>query len=366
MENVHKSADRPWIGECINLKNFRDQWFELINYSGGEFLKGNIPEQDHLRLEEECGSAALECPYQKDIELCSELEVPEGVELKTLIEQKADLQKRVEDPQYKSFVYANSKYVNYPTPKISTYKKAKSELPFEPVSEPEIILSVQVFRPEKQSNSYIKSALPRFPVFQVDQEFLVLGSQYLTELRDKIDCISDRVIPGDFSEHPDLEPDVTCKDLYKSGFFYIDGVFYNDMRDSDCRDYSETIIKWSQDKRRGIGPFQKALMEHCQFIDLNIQLGYPYVYIHQGNCEHITVFNDVQMFSHHYCQNRNDYPLIDLKPKKRVLCMACHIYTAGWVVYENKRLPENPFFFCKQCFRNFNYDENNRKIGNFR
>ena len=29
-------------------------------------------------------------------------------------------------------------------------------------------------------------------------------------------------------------------------------------------------------------------------------------------------------------------------------------------------MPEDPFFFCDECFRDFNYDENGKKIGNFK
>ena len=31
----------------------------------------------------------------------------------------------------------------------------------------------------------------------------------------------------------------TFQDLFKSGYFYIEGSFYNDSRDLNCRDYSK-------------------------------------------------------------------------------------------------------------------------------
>ena len=30
------------------------------------------------------------------------------------------------------------------------------------------------------------------------------------------------------------------------------------------------------------------------------------------------------------------------------------------------QVPEDPFFFCDDCFRQFNYSPKNEKIGNFR
>lgn len=70
------------------------------------------------------------------------------------------------------------------------------------------------------------------------------GSNTLSELRDFIKCPIDFMIPDDVSDNPfaTVVNPVTgktekCwdskkkyKDIYKSGFFYIEGCFYNDMR----------------------------------------------------------------------------------------------------------------------------------------
>ena len=37
----------------------------------------------------------------------------------------------------------------------------------------------------------------------VDQKFHVLGSQSMVDLRDKIACVNDLAVAGDFSENPD-------------------------------------------------------------------------------------------------------------------------------------------------------------------
>ncbi|GFT96478.1 snRNA-activating protein complex subunit 3 [Nephila pilipes] len=368
MENVHRSQSRPWISAKLSVKEFRDKWCHTLSSSKCDTKeKFKMTDSEYSALEEECGLLAMKCPAQNYIEISKDFTIPEGVDLETLRLQKADVKKRLEDITYASVVYAYSKYYNYPPHKIAGFEKDKSDNPYKQIQEPEVLLNVQVFRPEKKGTSGYMSNQSRVPNFHIDQEFMVLGCQYLTELRDKIECISDKAIPGDFSECPKLTPEITCKDLYKSGFFYFNGVFYNDMRHPDCRDYSKTIISWAESANRGIGPFKKTLMERSKFIDLEIQLGYPYLYVHQGNCEHLIVFSDLQYYTHHHCSNRLAYPVhVALRPKKRILCMICHIHTAEWVVFDNKRLPENPFYFCKQCFISFNYDENDQKIGNFR
>ncbi|KAH7962854.1 hypothetical protein HPB52_018285 [Rhipicephalus sanguineus] len=157
-------------------------------------------------------------------------------------------------------------------------------------------------------------------------------------------------------------------ELYKSGFFYIGNTFYNDMSDPSCRDYSEVIIKWAKDPRREIGPFNVADMEDTKLSDLELRLGYPYVYVHQGYCEHLVVFSDMRMLHPHDSQCISDYP-IALKTfpcGKRVFCMLCHQNTAKWVTYENERVLCDPYFFCDACFRSYNYTANHKKIGKFR
>jgi snRNA-activating protein complex subunit 3 len=82
------------------------------------------------------------------------------------------------------------------------------------------------------------------------------------------------------------------QDVYKSGFIFIEDTFYNDHRDPANLDYSHVIREWAASHK--LGPFQTALMENTKFEDLTVRLGYPYVYQHQGSCEHLIVFSDVR------------------------------------------------------------------------
>ena len=56
------------------------------------------------------------------------------------------------------------------------------------------------------------------------QELLVLGSQPLSALRDRISCLSDEELSG--QETP-------------AGFFFIEGKFYNDLRARNATKLSE-------------------------------------------------------------------------------------------------------------------------------
>ncbi len=65
------------------------------------------------------------------------------------------------------------------------------------------------------------------------QKLVVLGSQKLWELRDAIVCPSDEKLNS-----------ARLRMSRPSAFFYIEGVFYNDMRHPDAIDISEPIRKF--------------------------------------------------------------------------------------------------------------------------
>lgn len=54
------------------------------------------------------------------------------------------------------------------------------------------------------------------------------------------------------------------------------------------------IIEWSTKGDRGLGSFKNAKMEATTFEDLTLRLGQPYLYQHQGSCEHLMVISDIR------------------------------------------------------------------------
>lgn len=83
------------------------------------------------------------------------------------------------------------------------------------------------------------------------------------------------------------------QDIYKSGFFFIGDTFYNSMKDPSNVDYSEEILKWAS-TRDILGPFKTAKMEDVQIKTLCAKFGFPWVYMHQGCCEHLIVLSDAR------------------------------------------------------------------------
>ena len=118
------------------------------------------------------------------------------------------------------------------------------------------------------------------------QEWMILGSQTLSMLRD-------RLIGFCLTDHANDGPNV------RSGFFFIENTFYNDMREPSNLDYSATIIAWAQDPDRAFdvpafSQFKSADMATTHIRDLNVRLNQPYAYVHQGDCEHVIVFKDLR------------------------------------------------------------------------
>ncbi|KAK4877913.1 hypothetical protein RN001_010419 [Aquatica leii] len=204
-----------------------------------------------------------------------------------------------------------------------------------------------------KANSYMN--------LKFSHEIIVLGSNTLEQLRDAILCSSDLGLCVEVTEKP--TPVVDPKTVYPSGFFFIDNTFYNDFRNPSSIDYSEVIRTWAQD--RDIAPLHVATMS-IQLKELTPRFGYPYVYLHQGNCEHICVFSDAWVLSPSSNLNSKMYPMcIGIHQAYSKLCHICGTEGARWICLDSDRLPQDRMLFCNTCFKSYNYSDNN-KIGDFK
>ncbi|XP_041075219.1 snRNA-activating protein complex subunit 3 isoform X2 [Polyodon spathula] len=229
--------------------------------------------------------------------------------------------------------------------------------PEDQVEEGEIILTMNILYPII-SHQYKESK----PL----QTIQVLGSQKLTQLRDALCCVSDLQISGEFSNTPDLAVEHVSKDHFKSAYFYFEGVIYNDMRYPECKDLSKTILEWVESRERGYDRFQTAKMEDTTFNDLRIKIGYPYLYCHQGDCEHVVIITDIRIIHQDDCLDKTAYPL--LRKKHWILsrkCAVCKMYIARWVTNDDCFAPADPCYFCDLCFRMLHYDSDGNKLGEF-
>ncbi|CAL4959818.1 unnamed protein product [Urochloa decumbens] len=229
------------------------------------------------------------------------------------------------------------------------------------VIHPEVILCVEIYQ---KSCSSVKC-----------QELLVLGSQFLTDLRDNICCLTDKLMK------------VAGKHDH-SGYFLIEDTLYNDTRHRSATDHSKPILDWLQDssdevaekwdaitsgvlKKRqkdllrglnisNVPEFKSERMQTARFADLHFRPGAGYLYCHQGSCKHRIVIRDMRLIHQDDSQNRADYPLQTFELQKRLQkCSVCQIYPATKMTVDDKWALNNPCYFCIKCYYLLHYKEDN-------
>ncbi|XP_059301444.1 snRNA-activating protein complex subunit isoform X1 [Lycium ferocissimum] len=242
---------------------------------------------------------------------------------------------------------------------LGTKVRAANTCEHIPVQFPEVILCVEIYHYKR---TWTKT-----------QEFLVLGRQFLTEMRDRIYCITDEIMKKTDKNDP-------------SGYFLVEDVFCNDFRDPSATDYSKPILDWLQESKSEalekwesiasgelpqkqkalfgskMGPqlphFKAIEMQKIRFCDLRFRLGAGYLYCHQGDCKHQVVIRDMRLIHPEDVQNRAAYPLITYQPKLRFQkCSVCKIYRAVKVTVDDKWAAENPCYFCDLCYYMLHYVE---------
>ncbi|KAB7506059.1 snRNA-activating protein complex subunit 3, partial [Armadillidium nasatum] len=286
--------------------------------------------------------------------------IPDGgpEKLVTLAMQAKELYKRETVKDYTRLRHRLLKYSSTVVKKENSPENMPLEESISSSSLRDIVFNVRIHSPFHR-RSYQKKGSNRYP--KHSQEMYLLGSQKLTDLKDAIVCMNDVYVHEDMSKNPDLSIclNFPCsQELFRSSFFYINGTFYSDMRHPDAVDNSETIRTWAK-KYPLIGEMKIVRMEDTKLEDLSLRLGYPYVYQHLGNCEHLITFTDVRL---HHCTDISDpskYPLSRGNPiKLSVFCYSCNLYLANWVVKDDPRLPKPIAHFCDKCLKLFGYNDN--------
>jgi len=194
-----------------------------------------------------------------------------------------------------------------------------------------------------------------------DQDWLVLGSQKLTELRDEFSCLRDELARS--------QAVMAQQRVLKSASFLIENVFYNDMRCPENADLSAPIVAWADRKRAEmpatsmasasiLGPYERKDMAATTFAQLRVRVGASYAFLHQGDCEHRVVVTDIRLFSPGEDEaDRRKYPRLVCQSRvSRRKCAICNLFAATLVTYGDERAPSSPAFWCQRCYDGFHLD----------
>lgn len=222
----------------------------------------------------------------------------------------------------------------------------------------EMLLQIRFYEPFKYKTG-VRLGHPKF-----HQEFYVIGSQTLAELRDKVYCHCDSGPFFDISDNPHQPERKRLQDEANPGFFFIHDTFYNDMRNDRNMDYSEVIRKWAE-RQKCVGELKCRKMEETRFDDLRFRLGYPQVYQHHGNCEHIFLISDCRLLSPTDILTRKRYPILNSYVFPRSIpCNICGHCEANFIVKNSDQHIFDPAYVCQACFESYHYKDG-KKIGEF-
>lgn len=252
---------------------------------------------------------------------------------------------------------------------ISSAMKVKSSSTHEyvPMNNPETVLSIEIYH---NSKTHTKT-----------QEFLVLGRHTLSEFRDKIYCMTDQLMRKAGQHDP-------------SGYFLIEDMFCNDLRDPAAIDYSEPIFNWLKNRKEealekwecitisgdpqkknkalfgsetiaALPQFKASEMHKTRFCDLRFRLGSGYLYCHQGDCRHIMVIRDMRLIHPDDVQNQATYPIVTFQLQARWRkCSVCRTFRATKVTLDDKWAEDNPCYFCESCYFLLHYSEDGSLLYN--
>ncbi|XP_015250902.1 PREDICTED: snRNA-activating protein complex subunit 3-like, partial [Cyprinodon variegatus] len=219
---------------AFHIGSFREEWLKRLKPEQISFQQKDqdtfeanfaaemgLEEETMAELRSVCSVDSLRC-YSEDQQPDPEV-LPSEPTLKTLIYRK---KKQRRSSSYRGGQNRHELYAGeLDRQTIGRAPESEADM----VPEGELILSINIYFPVN---------FDKFNYMRPHVTLLMRGSQTLAELRDAIFCVSDLQVCGEFSNTPDLAPDFICKDLFRSAFFFFEGVFYDDMRHPDCQDIS--------------------------------------------------------------------------------------------------------------------------------
>ena len=201
------------------------------------------------------------------------------------------------------------------------------------------------------------------------QEIEILGCQTLSNLRDAIYCQSDFTLNRDRKNQDPCEKIInTTKIKLSPSFIYMDHVFYIDTRNNDdipTDYYDKWIDAWLTKKQvnRDVFKYEKKNMQTLTLEDISFELHKPFVFIHQGNCEHMMLVDDIRLISNNEFESKNEFPRTTRNLRyDRFKCSMCSVYPATKITHEDIVSGFSPCYFCDICFESFHHGDSNVKV----
>ncbi|VDN55288.1 unnamed protein product [Dracunculus medinensis] len=294
-------------------------------------------------------------------------DVPADTELETLNAKEIDLNIRRHISCTICYANSLSKYSDYFENEL---RKTRSTGYGEAVVN-DFVVTLTICRPfNRQLEFHEKKSIGIRPYWK----FLLRGETTLVEMHSLFKCTSDfgLTFGAETKENPELKDFTFFK--YPSSFIFIHDTFYiadayrcfketlvqiDQSKLMPLTDISEPIRSWMKKKKNEFGPTEVKNLGNHKVKDITCRLGFPYVYVHQGNCEHVFFFTDLRLM------DIQDYPigfpqkLSDNSIENR--CKVCRHSIAGWII-EDDSLPTTPFHICDNCYKQYLHTNKHHKL----
>jgi hypothetical protein len=143
---------------------------------------------------------------------------------------------------------------------------------------------------------------------------------------------------------------------------YMDHVFYIDTRDASSTSYDSLIHTWMTKKRvnTDVFRFEKKDMQTAVLQDISLKFHQPVAFIHQNDCEHMMVIQDIKLVSESEYKSKTEFPRTTHNLRyDRYKCSMCTVFPATKITYEDIISGFSPCYFCDICFESFHVGDTN-------
>ncbi|KAJ3936537.1 MAG: snRNA-activating protein of 50kDa MW C terminal-domain-containing protein [Lentinula lateritia] len=190
----------------------------------------------------------------------------------------------------------------------------------------------------------------RTSVLSKNSQHVLMASQTLGDLFEVMPCVS--------NEYPEeiVEDDKVIGYKETNGMNGSSGcvIVINDLAYGDAlneEDYADKLVKHLKiTKSASTIKKAKTAMHDTPLSSLALQINVPYWLLHQGNCEHFIVVDQIR--SKHSEDPVTGYPLTLYQiPASLDWCQACTKIPAVWSIIGDLRLEASPCLLCGPCWK---------------
>ncbi|KAL7749955.1 hypothetical protein RI367_004831 [Sorochytrium milnesiophthora] len=187
------------------------------------------------------------------------------------------------------------------------------------------------------------------------QQLEVLSDNTLENLRDAIQCIADFSSPKERSVVVNGQPlNQVGGPRRSNSMFVIEGRPYIDRRAEGTAafvDYSQNCMLLSAEQEAGD-------MSQTRFSSLQLRLHVPYVFVHQGSCEHLLLFDEIRLLDDDAQTKGVSFPYTIFRLRvRRPQCAMCTSRPISVATHNDLYSGETVCGWCDSCFHKFHYAE---------